>query len=724
MEEHPRLLITSPAAGTITNSAAANITVSFNNDTYELSKFRWVRLFINETPVAIHEFSNSGVQVTYTFENIDLSPYANNGYINIQARGYHLFQDLPEFHYSYHFANVNVLVDTIAPQVSIITPAEGEHLNNPRSMVTANLTDSGTSHLNKSTIKIYLNNDVIDSSRINKVVNTDDNISIQYEPETNLPDSEYSFSIEVKDNAGNSVRTADRHFTIDTTPPVALEIFPSGAVAKERLTGITTVKVTDMYSEVDLSECSAYLISMNNKIINLEIHETGTVPSNTEFDIHFGQEGQISNLGIGNHKLHLKLSDTSGNTIEHDYDFEIQQAVPYNNSSYQVCRSFTDITDNAASEPYVLPPVFDYYQDMVIQVAKCIQAPEEWEFTDNHVKVKTEAGSMTLKVIISKNGIWSSSTQIRQNLAASFKKALAAIESRETDLFIPGTSYCIQTLVPRLVPLSGSETFAWYCGMDTSLRSIQLMPGFRVRITPSAYQYCGPGRDEINSMVTQGDIILPVVRKRAEDGAFITCFDPLLYSLAPYGYSTGDDELLGKIGGIFDLFAGGMSRRHMALVMPATIPSVFTDSAGRDEHVTLAAADSRTILDSGIRSCSAGGTQPAGCVLRSFQGRSSITVEFPVKINGSDIYVPVGTTLRQVCDKEVFGFAPDMLKSGQVSWNRQWSAAPGQDSGSSDIAVLKDMQWTELGLAPAQRHMNTGDMPLLPGDRIDIRVIK
>jgi hypothetical protein len=944
MGDHPKIIITSPADGTITNITKINVTVSLDYNTphyYHHGRFKRVKLLIENKVAAEYTFTGNTTPAAYTFSNIDVSEYVNRGYVNVVARAFHgssdHWDDPYHGHEEDHTSQIKILIDTIVSQISDIRPIDGACLNNPRAAITAILNDTGHSHFNKNSIQINLNNEIIDGSRITRIIDTDDKISIQYIPAADLPEQEYTFSIQAKDNAGNTVKSGDSrflidltppaidsvyptdglmfktastviaarilkntgspldvasikvildgnipvldesnistdtpdkpssavisypannllegshsfvikawdmagnevsseeihfnvditssvfsnvepidqstltlsapdisadikdtggshlnlktltvvldnnpvvidpqfintgasplppdtvsfkyntgnlpdgfhsiiiriedmagnksetakiNFIIDTTPPVIEKVFPDGVVEKNSLTGVVTIKVSDRHSGINLPLCSAYIKSNDNRIINLDIQESGIVPIYTIVDIHFGEEGQISNLGIGTHELHLKLTDAAGNSIEQQFSFEIKHAVPFNNTRYQVCRSITGIADNPATEPYILPPAFVYGQDMVVPVSGCISSAADWEFVDNNIKVITEKNSSLLKVIISAQGIWSTDTQVRKALAGSFKKILEAIESRETDILHKGTSYHVQTLIPRLIPLSNSEMFSWYCGMDRTLRSIQLLPGFRLRLSAAAFQYCGPGKDEINGMIPQGEIILPVVRKRSEDGNFVTCLDPLISELAPRGYSTGDDKLQGRIGGLFDLFTGGMVRRHLALIMPATIPSVFTDSAGRDEHVTLASADTRGILENGIKVCSNANASGDGCVLRYLQGRTAITVEFPFVLNGNIVFVPVGTTLRQVCDNQLFGFTPQMLKSGQVSWCRQWTAALEADSDTGDSVILKDVQWTNLGQATVPDGMDIGDTPLLPGDRIDIRVTK
>ncbi|MES0489510.1 MAG: Ig-like domain-containing protein [Leptospirales bacterium] len=615
-------------------------------------------------------------------------------------------------------------VDVSPPQIHSIFPGMDSIHNIASPKISAVITDGGGSHLEQSSVKVLLDGKPMDPTlkQVNQAGEVSDVFNVELQT-ANLPDGLHTLSVTARDLAGNETATEKTEFLVDTTPPVISSVFPKGVLDKQRLAEPVTVEVSDLHSGIDTSSCSATLIAANKSTYNLVVQENESIAPGGKVKLQFGPLPHIGLLGIGNHKLSLKLEDIAGNHVENIYDFEIKHAIPFENDSFQVFRSFTDFKNETTEEPYLLPPDFTYGEDFLLEIPDIVAGDATWKSEAENMVASVKKGVNKLRISIPGELIWSTDSDNRALLKSAFEKLLTGIELKESTLLQSGSGDLVRNRVVRSIPLAVSEILPWSCGLDRSLRAIPLMPGFRVRVSAASFQFCGPGRDQTNGMVPSGEMLLPVSRQRIHDGSFITTLNPMATGLSEFGYTTADESTDGMIGGLTDLHAGDLRRKYLAIVLPASLPSSATASSVKEEHVTLVAADTYSALSQGIQAAAGDfGEASADFILRRFRGRTGVVVELPLVLNGKKSYVPVGATLRQICEQHLHWFTPDLVHSGQVTWQRQWSDVSVDTNAEKSSIKLRKKQWSDIGLQPQNSTIDFADAPLLAGDHIEFRL--
>ncbi len=605
-------------------------------------------------------------------------------------------------------------------ELRIAAPVDGDHTNQTSIDVIVSIVRPGGGDHPYKYLKLVLDDKVVPQLTLaNKV--TPATYTFLKVDVSSYANSGLAVKIEARAYEGESAQSRSIvapsiRVTIDTAPPRITSVFPQGRVEKGRLGEPITVEVIDDGSRIDLAVVSA-TIAAGGRSIDLTPQEVGVVEAKQSQVLHFGRPGLIASLGLGAHQLNLSLRDAAGNVAGQEITFQVEHAVPFESGSFQICRSFTDLDDRASPEPFVLPPRFSYGEDALLVFPGLATGPGGWAHPADGpagaIAASTKDGRLEVRILAA--AIWSAEPVAREALFADFLSLLAAVDASEPAAFLPGAAAILRARAGRSLPLALSEVLPWSCGLDRVRRAVELLPGFRLRIHPASFQYTGPGRDSLNGMVPAGEIVLPVARFRANGGAFNTGLDPWGGELAPQDYTAGSAKPDGMIGGIADLAAGDLRRRHLAIVLPATIPPSSTASALAAEHVILVAADSRTALAAGI-GAAANGTSDHGYTLRALRGHTTVSVEIPVVLDGQAGFVPLGATPRQLADRSLHWFtpAPAFHLAGQLTWRRQWTA--------EERIVLRSAQWLELGLAPTASPADVADAPLLPGDQIQLRL--
>lgn len=711
------LLIMSPEDGGNYSRTRLDVTVSVADPQDRGSanaQFKYLKLLLNNTIAA--EYKPTGALATYTFKDVDFSSHANSrSGVRIEARAHR--SESPQSHYIAS-QSIHVVIDTAAPRIFELVPVDGNHVRQAPA-ISATIHDTGGSGLDRSSIAFWLDGqmqriaagDVVPIAAAQGV----DAVTITARLK-DLPDGPHTVEFGAADVAGNATRSAKTTFVVDTAPPVVQRVFPEGAVDKAHLGDPVTVVALDVHSAIDIARTSARLTAAGGRSMDLAARTADPIAANRPATLQLGERGQIAALGVGTHTLSLSLTDSLGNTATRDgISFTVAHAVPFENGSFQICRSFTTVEDRPTPEPCVLPPRFAYGEDAVLTLAGLATSASAWSHRAGAIEASVAAGSHALQLRLPGAGLWSGDAAIRDGLFADFGSVLAQVDADEGSIFQPGTAATLRARVSRAIPLPLSELLPWSCGLDRERRAVELLPGFQVRLQPASFQYAGPGRDAVNGAVPSGELIVPVTRSRGPDGRFQTGLSPWNCELAPQGYSAGDARPDGAVGGLADLMAGDLRRAHLALVLPATLPPSSEVSAVAAEHVSLVAADTRAALAEGIRAAADGRGSDATYTIRTLRGRTAATVEIPIWLDGQPGFVALGTTLRQLADRCFHWFDPTIAAAEQIAWWRQSTEPDGR-------VVLRAARWLDLGLAPGSSPADLGDAPLLPGDRIEARI--
>lgn len=107
-------------------------------------------------------------------------------------------------------------VETTAPTISELTPADGAYTNNPKPTISAVLADT-ESGIDEETISMTVEgSDVTDLAEYNSATGL-----LSYTPTSDLSDGSVAVVVNVDDIAGNSADAASWSFTVDTVEPTA-----------------------------------------------------------------------------------------------------------------------------------------------------------------------------------------------------------------------------------------------------------------------------------------------------------------------------------------------------------------------------------------------------------------------------------------------------------------------------------------------------------------------
>lgn len=120
--------------------------------------------------------------------------------------------------------NLNFFVDTVAPTITIMTPADGSILTSASSITLAFVEEDSGLDLNVSTLTVTRNAVAVPGSWAEQSGN------VVFTPSDGLVDGDYTVSAELVDVAGSSSAPFSAIFTLDSTPPT-IPVISSHAVA-------------------------------------------------------------------------------------------------------------------------------------------------------------------------------------------------------------------------------------------------------------------------------------------------------------------------------------------------------------------------------------------------------------------------------------------------------------------------------------------------------------
>ena len=334
-------------------------------------------------------------------------------------------------------------------------------------------------------------------------------------------------------------------------------------------------------------------------------------------------------------------------------------------------------TDAIAQAPYILPKCFDASesQDLKIQISavgtdgskssacQISQGGENTEFTMRWSDARAASKiTQVAEVNVKAANVYSDIAEDRARLKKAFnafRQSLFAMQENETNNCLKaGDARIISQRVANALPLRLDEVLAYHYGFDSSNRVIDLQAGMRLRVEQGAYQFIDPDDNPSEAYVGRGTSYIHITHRSKHTLAF----DSYLGSLAAIEVSAYQGELgrTRMISGAMGLAAVGVSRRYARLVYPSQYPGVNNTSAVESEdelpmRVGLLLANTAADLTAATQmyldnsACAANESNSVMCFY--FSGRSFVIPELLVKIQGTEKYVPVGTTLRDAFNR-------------------------------------------------------------------------
>lgn len=251
----------------------------------------------------------------------------------------------------------------------------------------------------------------------------------------------------------------------------------------------------------------------------------------------------------------------------------------------------------------------------------------------------------------------------RAKLLENFAGLLRAVEESEEKSLVPGAASFTRRLAASVLPATFDESLYFhhglYRGTPASQRlSVDLSPGMRLRIEHATSQFVYPRADErpeeslTNGYVASGQSRYDLVETLTPEGAPTLAFDAFLGRNALTQVAANQ----GGAAGVIDLQIGGR-RRYYRLCYPAQLPSSDSPGAvGPLQNVVLIGANKLALLDQATDAYYRPDTGDAlaavpEVVVHSFRGRALVVPEIPCRLNGELIYVPLGTTVRQLLQR-------------------------------------------------------------------------
>ena len=293
-------------------------------------------------------------------------------------------------------------------------------------------------------------------------------------------------------------------------------------------------------------------------------------------------------------------------------------------------------------------------------------------------------------------------------LEADYQTFLTLLESRTTGL-IPGALNLVKTRIAERLPMTIDRILYYYYGLDMTNGAVDLQGGMRLRVDYQNYQFVHPADKSANAgFVSSGSAYYHLNSSLAPTSNGISSqlsFDPFLLTIQPFVQS--DIATLGA-SGIIDVFGAGYEQPYFRLIYPSQLNEVA--GQGTERVATLVGAPTLTTLNTATGNFQDSGVVPTtGTDLNvfHFRGRATVIPEIAVFVQGQPVFVPLGTTLRQLCEQSVG--VPAALPSQSLS---RYTGLPRFSR------ILHE----GISSEPSCRFVNLDprlfDLPLVKGDRV------
>jgi hypothetical protein len=347
------------------------------------------------------------------------------------------------------------------------------------------------------------------------------------------------------------------------------------------------------------------------------------------------------------------------------------------------------------------------------------------------------------QVTVAAEGLYSTDSDKRATMLDAFNLFSHQLEILEISLgaedtggLIAGSTPIILNRVALSMPLMLDELLPYCYGFSAKSQYVNLSSGMSLFLEYASYQYCGPPEGpgySLNSFVSTGGSKLSI----SQNADLTLSFNSFLGALSP-GYSLSPASSCPVLAaGLMDLQLAGNARPFWRLVVPYLFSgsgSVDNSGSTNQYSVNLVGATTYKDLDAATQALLSGqsacGTESQGSqpvVSISFNSRVIAAPEIPILVNGQQIYIPLGTTLRAVAQRfadpgpmqfqSVNGYT-DGINITLKRWHQTTVDAYAQPTSTYS---QKGFTFISSGQAPALGpNGDVFDMPLFKGDAITL----
>ncbi|MCB0531456.1 MAG: LamG domain-containing protein [Saprospiraceae bacterium] len=262
----------------------------------------------------------------------------------------------------------------------------------------------------------------------------------------------------------------------------------------------------------------------------------------------------------------------------------------------------------------------------------------------------------------------------------------------------------LQGRMAECLPLEYEHLLYYHYGWDVAQNYIDLHPGMRLRVDFQQYQFVHATEQKAkNGFTGGGSIYVPVHSYTEDDGAQYLGFGPFLSRLQASNRGNLSED---GAGGLFDLVKVGSRKPYFRLFFPnEEIPADAPERA-----VTIVGADRWQDLPAEIPVTDSGNT-----IRFFFRDKAMVMPEIQVLVGDREVYVPVGTTMRQLIEMyanipAASAFAEPDLEAflGQARPRRLFH------SGANSTPAYR---FLNLNTNSVKNNRDVFDLPLVKGDK-------
>lgn len=310
----------------------------------------------------------------------------------------------------------------------------------------------------------------------------------------------------------------------------------------------------------------------------------------------------------------------------------------------------------------------------------------------------------------------------RASVVAAFGDLMTKIEGVEGKYIQPGALPVLRAMLAFRTPAKFAESlqfnYSFVSNPDTKQAYIDLQPGMRLRMAPEVSQIIPDAPSGLGTgYVSTGESVIEVVSKTGPQGDVLG-FDAFLSSLAVPAVSTAT----GGAGGLIDFRSTTFQRRHLRLCYPASFPP--SDSAGSSDLRTAAAligADTLAELNQATTTYYSSGSFGPNISTGFFRGRTVLIPEVMVYVNGNSIFVPVGTTCRDLLAR--YSLMPRFKGLDVVQFSNKYfryiqdlSNAGGLNGVNQSFANVNPTNLADAN----DGNQDVYDFPVIAGDSVNV----
>ena len=308
----------------------------------------------------------------------------------------------------------------------------------------------------------------------------------------------------------------------------------------------------------------------------------------------------------------------------------------------------------------------------------------------------------------------------RTAVLSAFDQFLQDAEKLEGSTLRPGAAEMLRALVAPRIPATYAESLYFSYGVfsqgNPARSYVDVRPGMRLGVEFEEWQFVPPDAttSPLSGFVGGATAMTEVVSQASPSGAPRLGLDAFFAAVRPpkiTGAGSG-------AGGIVDLVTITAGVRHLRVCYPVSFPGADGSGvAGPLGNVALlGAADLATLATATTGYYDRG---DAGASLVGwFRGRAVLRTHIPLLVNGTQCYVPVGTTVRHLLEPWVLPRLPGIVDgyASKVLNYRRYLPSLGlawlYDSRAYPPVTLAD------GDGPDSSGADVLDLPVLAGDAL------